>query len=180
MYLRIISWNVRGLNCSLKRSQIKNALKLWKGKVICFQETKLENISRSVVRSLWSNRFADWKFLESEGASRGILIMWDKRVTEILDCVKGVFSISSRFKNVQDHFEWAFSGVYGPNLDVDRFILWDELAGVRSWWGVPWCIGGDFNVVRFASEKLREGRLTGTMTNFSYFIAELGLLDLPL
>jgi hypothetical protein len=70
--------------------------------------------------------------------------------------------------------------VYGPNVDVDRFILWEELAGVRSWWGVPWCIGGDFNVVRFPSEKLREGRLTGAMTTFSDFIAELGLIDLPL
>jgi exonuclease III len=180
MHLRIISWNVRGLNCRLKRSQIKNALKLWKGEVICLQETKLENISRSVVRSLWSNRFADWKFLESEGASGGILLMWDNRVTEVQDCVKGQFSISCRFKNVQDQFEWAFSGVYGPNLDVDRFILWDELAGVRSWWGVPWCIGGDFNVVRFPSEKLRAGRLTRAMTTFSDFIAELGLIDLPL
>ncbi len=33
---------------------------------------------------------------------------------------------------MQDQFEWAFSGVYGPNVDVDRSILWDELAGVRS------------------------------------------------
>jgi hypothetical protein len=54
------------------------------------------------------------------------------------------------------------------------------LAGVRSWWGGPWCIGGDFNIVRFPSEKLREGRLTGAMTNFSNFIAKLGLIDLPL
>jgi exonuclease III len=133
MYLRIISWNVRGLNCKLKRSQIKNALKLWKGEVIYLQETKLEIISRFIVRSLWSNRFADWKYLESEGASRGVLIMWDKRVHEVQDCVKGQFSISCRFKNVQDQFEWAFLGVYGPNVDADRFILWDELAGVRSW-----------------------------------------------
>ena len=77
MNLKIISWNVRGLNCKVKRSQIKNALKLWKGEVICLQETKMEIIGRAVVRSLWSNRFADWKYLESEGASGGVLIMWD-------------------------------------------------------------------------------------------------------
>ena len=61
----------------MKRSQIKNVLKLWKGEVICLQETKLEIIGRSIVRSLWSNRFADWKYLEFEGASGGVLIMWD-------------------------------------------------------------------------------------------------------
>jgi hypothetical protein len=49
--------------------------------------------------------------------------MWDKRVAEVQDCVKGQFSLSCRFKNVQDQFEWVFSGVYGPNMDVDRFIL---------------------------------------------------------
>jgi hypothetical protein len=87
---------------------------------------------------------------------------------------------SCRFKNVQDHFEWVFSRVYGPNVNADRFILWEELAGVRSWWGVSWCIGGDFNVVRFPSEKLMEGRLTETMMNFSDFISELELIDLPL
>jgi hypothetical protein len=25
--------------------------------------------------------------------------------------------------------------------------LWDELARLMSWWEMPWCIGGDFNVV---------------------------------
>ena len=164
----------------MKRSQIKNALKLWMGEVICLQETKLENISRSVVRNLRSNRFADWKYLESEGAFGGVLIMWDKHVVEVQDCVKGQFSILYRFKNVQEQFEWAFLGVYGPNVDANRFILWEELAGIRSWWGLPWCIGRDFNVVRFPSEKLREGRLTGAMTTFSDFISELSLIDLPL
>ena len=101
-------------------------------------------------------------------------------MAEIQECAKGQYSISCRFKNVQDHFEWAFSGVYGPNVDADRFILWKELAGVRSWWGVLWCIGGDFNVIRFPSEKLTEGRLTGATMNFLDFIFELELIDLPL
>ena len=29
----------------------------------------------------------------------------------------GRFSISCRFKNVVDQFEWEFTGVYGPNSD---------------------------------------------------------------
>jgi hypothetical protein len=75
--------------------------------------------------------------------------MWDKRMAEVQDCVKGQFSISCRFKKVQEQFEWAFSGVYGPNVDADRFILWEELAGIRSWWGVLWCIGGILTLFAF-------------------------------
>ena len=71
--------------------------------------------------------------LESEGASGGVLIMWDKRATEVQEWVKGQYSISCRFRNVQDQFEWAFSTVYGPNADAERFTLWEELARVRSW-----------------------------------------------
>jgi hypothetical protein len=32
--------------------------------------------------------------------------------------------------------------------------MWEELAGIISWWESPWCIGGDFNATRFPSEKL--------------------------
>jgi hypothetical protein len=38
-------------------------------------------------------------------------------------------------------------GVYGPNDDVERRGLWEELAGLMSMWELPWCMGGDFNVV---------------------------------
>ena len=55
----MISWNVRGLNCKVKRSQIRNALKMWNGELICLQETKLSHIGRAEVGSLWGNRFAD-------------------------------------------------------------------------------------------------------------------------
>jgi exonuclease III len=85
----MISWNVRGLNCKVKRSQIRNALKMWNGELICLQETKLSHIGRAEVGSLWGNHFADWVFLEFEGASGGVLIMWDKRVIEVQVWVKG-------------------------------------------------------------------------------------------
>jgi len=39
-------------------------------------------------------------------------------------------------------FVWAFGGVYGPNDDGERRLLWDEMAGLMSWWDRPWCFGG--------------------------------------
>ena len=83
----------------------------------------------------------------------GVLVMWDRKVVEIKEAV-GRFSVTCRFKNVVDQFEWAFIGVYGPNFDRDKRLLWEELFGLCSWWNVPWCVGGDFNVVRFPSKRL--------------------------
>ena len=140
----------------------------------------MEWVTRGLVRSIWSCPFVDWLYLGSEGASSGILLMWDRRVVEKLEEAVGNFSISCRFKNVNDHFEWAFTGIYGPNLNRNRHLMWEELAGLISWWNLPWCLGGDFNVIRFPSERLGAGRFSRCMYDFSDFISLHGHMDIPL
>lgn len=55
MIPKIISGNVRGLNEVGKRLGIRNMLRGWRADLVCLQETKLEIISRTVVRSLWAS-----------------------------------------------------------------------------------------------------------------------------
>jgi hypothetical protein len=88
------------------------------------------------------------------------------------------FSLS-QFRNIVDRFVWAFAGVYGLNSDIDKSLHWDELAGILSWWSLPWCIGGDFNVARFPSERSGEG-CRSALRDFFDFISEQGLMDFPL
>ena len=180
MSLKILTWNARGLNNRDKRLRIKNMIKDWHADVICLQETKLELITTQIVCSLWRCQFVDWMFLRSIGASGGILVMWDKRVVEKIEDVVGLFSVSCKFKNVEDQKVWMFTGVYGPNIDHNRRLMWDELVGIRSWWDVPWCLGGDFNVVRFLSERTGSEAFSSPMFEFSDFIFDYGLLDIPL
>ncbi len=80
--------------------------------------------------------------------------MWDIRVFENVDEAVGHFSVSCKFRLVVDSQEWIFFCVYGPQNNGERLLMWEELAGINSWWGSPWCIGGDFNATRFPSERL--------------------------
>ena len=49
--------------------------------------------------------------------------MWDRRVVEKIEEAVGHFLISCRFKNVSDQFEWAFTSIYGPNLNKKRQFM---------------------------------------------------------
>lgn len=55
-----------------------------------------------------------------------------------------------------------------------------KLVGIMCWWEKPWCIGGNFNVIRYLSERLGDTCLSPAMRKFSYFIFELGLMDILL
>ena len=52
MKLKILSWNVQGLNNYDQRLRVRNSLKKWKGDDVCLQETKLEVVNRARVRSV--------------------------------------------------------------------------------------------------------------------------------
>ena len=75
MNLKMLSWNVRGLNEVEKRLQICNLLRAWRPAIVCLQETKLEWIIGGIVRSIWSYSYVDWLYLGSEGAFEGIVLM---------------------------------------------------------------------------------------------------------
>ncbi|KAL4614544.1 hypothetical protein ACB092_07G061100, partial [Castanea dentata] len=89
--LKIISWNVRGLNGKEKRLKVRNFLCSWRADIVYLQETKLEWVTRGLVRSIWSCPFIDWLYLGSEGASGGILLLWDRRVVEKIEKAVGHF-----------------------------------------------------------------------------------------
>lgn len=92
----------------------------------------------------------------------------------------GVFSVSVLLEDRDNHKECIISSVYGPNVNHRRMEFWNELDTIRMRWSKPWCIGGDFNVIKFSEDKLGGSRITPEMSAFSDWISRHGLLDLQL
>ena len=113
----------------------------------------MSSLNSFVVRSLWGSPFLDWVILDAVNTTGGVLLVWDKRDFEQVDYTVGLFSINVLLKGVVDDFVWACSGVYGPNEDYQRGALWEELSRMHSRWNTTWCVFGDFNTIRYSSER---------------------------
>ncbi|RVW26012.1 LINE-1 retrotransposable element ORF2 protein [Vitis vinifera] len=110
----------------------------------------------------------------------GMLICWDKRVLELLEWEVGQFSLSCRFRTLENGVIWAFTGVYGPFTRLEREWLWEEVGAIRGIWEGPWCLGGDFNITLAQGERNRQGRISSAMRRFAEVVDDLGLVDLQL
>ena len=181
MKLRILSWNVKGVKDRDKRKLIKDVIKTQKVDLVCLWETKIQETTSGIVRSLGVGRYLEWGALNSRGAPRRVVVVfWDNRVLQLVEMEVGNYSVSCRFKNCEDGFCWIFSRVYGPTVKVEREIFFSEMRAIRGLWNEPWCVAGDFNMIRFPSEHSRGGRPSPTMRRFSEVIKDLELRDLPL
>ena len=67
-----------------------------------------------------------------------------------------------------------------PSVGRLREEFQEELGTIKGLWQDLWCIGGDFNVVRFLRKRNRVSRLSSTMRRFSKVIEDLELRNLPL
>ena len=114
--------------------------------------------------------------MAANGVSGGILLMWDRRVVSKIDVCLGFYVAACCFRNVEDGLVWAFVGVYGPNREFEK----EELARLMSLWDMPCCIGEDFNATLYHNVRSGGTRRRRAVAAFADFIAEQGLMNLPL
>ena len=105
MKFKILSWNVRCANAPDKRKVIINFLKSYRADLVCLQETKVQEMTIDLVRSLGVRRRLNWKALNAEGSAGGILLLWDNSRISLVDSVVGSFFVSCLFRMPEDGFQ---------------------------------------------------------------------------
>ena len=68
MKIKILAWNVRGLDDREKRRMINSVMRAQKAYLVCFLETKVSEISLKMVKSLGVGRLMDWEAVDAGGA----------------------------------------------------------------------------------------------------------------
>ena len=100
VYMRIISWNDRGLGSKKKRSLVKRFLRSQEPNIEMLQETKTENWDKRFLVSVWRRRDREWANLSACRAPTGVVIIWDSNKFECIEKVLGSFSVSVKLKKI--------------------------------------------------------------------------------
>ncbi|KAG9440626.1 hypothetical protein H6P81_020791 [Aristolochia fimbriata] len=137
---------------------MKEMLRKNKVTIVFFQETKLRAFS--------------------QGSAGGNAIFWDSSEVEVIETEEGQYSLAVHFRSLKDNKHWVALSVYGPTTYSQRQDFRYELSAIIQLWSLPWIVGGDFNVIRYCSEK-SGGRncLTPSMLQFNELVDELSLIE---
>ncbi|XP_073062068.1 uncharacterized protein [Primulina eburnea] len=167
--MNCLIWNIRGLRGSESQQRLHSFVKEKQIKVLAVLEPMIDLDPRFMTRRLGFSGV-----ISNLSGHIWVFFTADVRAECVFDHAQFLhIRVSASFLPT----EIFCSFVYARCDYVQRRDLWASLLLVKPVLG-PWLVGGDFNVVRDASECLgsRGGRLL-PMEEFNTFILDSGLID---
>lgn len=175
----ILCWNVRGLNSSTKQLALSNAINSSGCSIICLQETKMPSFDLALVKSLCPRCFDKFAFIPSDGASGGIVTIWNSSVFDGALTITESFALGVTFTSKTSAHTWTLLNIYGPCRGEDRirFTKWLFELDIPN--SQDWLLLGDFNYFRSPDNRNKPGGSTNDMFTFNDFIREQHLIEIP-
>ncbi|XP_057730273.1 uncharacterized protein LOC130945580 [Arachis stenosperma] len=123
-----ISWNIRGLRGDGKLKMVKELKRKHRLDMLELVETKRQLVTRFDVLKIWGNGCAEWEYVESDGASGGLLLMWDDGFFKMRNCYKGERWLCVEGVLSEKSINCAFLLVYGAHTRDEKRVVWEELS----------------------------------------------------
>ncbi|GJW63831.1 RNA-directed DNA polymerase, eukaryota, reverse transcriptase zinc-binding domain protein [Tanacetum coccineum] len=144
------------------------------------QETHSLKIDPFKVKRSWGNFQFDFAECPSNGRSGGLVSIWDPNAFSKLNVFpfENILIVEGNWTSIHTHC--FMINVYAPQEDKKKETLWHNILDFKDRNPGHYFIFGDFNVVRYASERI------GTIFNptsanvFNKFIQDAHLWDIPL
>lgn len=164
--MKILSWNVRGLRLREKNGAVRRFIRKNRAEMFLIQETKRADLCASFSREILGSQDFGFFYKSVEGSSSGQLVMWNSSLFKE-SIREDSRSISVKGQLISEGVEACFTNIYGPNTEVEREAFWVELDDIHSWSTPIWCLGRDFNVVRFTWSN---NQARGAMSRLDIFL----------
>jgi exonuclease III len=145
--------------------------------IICLQETKRESFDLEYLKKFCPRKFNKFEFLPSNGASGGLLTIWNGSLFKGELTFKNEFSLSVKFINNISSESWVISNIYGPCQADRKHLFIDWFSNIDMSDDLDWLIVGDFNFIRKPSDRNREGGEVNEMFMFNEAISKLGIVE---
>nr|GFA68156.1 RNA-directed DNA polymerase, eukaryota [Tanacetum cinerariifolium] len=147
---------------------------------LALQETKMENMELFSVKMCWGNFAFDYVHSDSVGNSGGILCVWDPNSFRKSNATFFDYFIMIRGVWRQTGNDLQIITVYALHDLKDKQMLWDYLTYEIGKWKGEVVIMGDFNEVRYKSDRFGSVFNVQGANVFNLFITNARLEEVPL
>lgn len=181
--MNIVSYNIRGLRRGVKWAAIRRMVRKQKVDMICIHETKRELIDKAACQALWGDSDVGWEFQLVINTAGGLLCVWNQQAFKLERRETGSGFILLEGVWIQENQKTSVVNLYSPCDVHQKRIQWDSLKLLRQ--QDPdglWCFMGDFNNIRYQSERegvSHRGTEATNINDFNNWIAELELEEIP-
>lgn len=149
----ITSWNVRGVNSSIAKLNLRSLVRESSANILLLQESKFQEWSDQMMHNVWDSKFYSWFAVISDGASGGLVTAWKNQEFSVIKKGESFHWLWCECTTYLGSF-FHLINVYGPHEIEDKLIFWIEIGEiVEAADREPLCIMGDFNSVRFKEDR---------------------------
>jgi exonuclease III len=159
--MKILTWNIRGLNGRSKQRILRNCIKMEDPDIFLIQETKCAGkTAEDIIKRCWRN--CESYQTDSKGASGGLAILWNPATVILDQGLSTPCTITTHYRAIGSDKEGMITNAYGPQNNQDKDLFLQSLAYLGSLAeGKQWIIGGDFNMILTLEEKRGGGEAPG-------------------
>ena len=124
--------------------------------MLCLQETKVEQMDKSVCQAPWGDLEVCWELLPTRNRAGGLLCLWSEQSFRMERKISDHDFIYLEGMWVPDGQKMSIVSIYSAYNMAQKRNLWEQIRQLRnSSFGGLWCILGDFNSVRNLVERVR-------------------------
>jgi exonuclease III len=176
--MKIISWNIRGLNGRSKQKMLRDMIIAEKPDIVMLQETKCssEDIERLLPFCWKQGRAAS---IDASGSAGGLTVLWNTSEVIMENFFATKWSLTATYRCIGSNKPGCLTNVYGPPTPRDKpdFLAACTTHTLKQ--HNNWVIGGDFNLIRSLEEKKGGSRrLERDSEVFNNLIDDLHLVDM--